>query len=106
MIVKSNVIKVTSKSGPLSPCGAQAVPLLVLLSFVLSLAPIRGAEPDIRRDAAVAAIEQVMPSVVNIATETVIEYHDWYDALLRDFYGWRSAPRQQRSISLGSGVII
>ena len=47
-----------------------------------------------------------MPSVVNIATETVIEYHDWYDALLRQFYGWRTAPRQQKSISLGSGVII
>src|SRR6266404_1988600 len=106
MIVKSNVIKATSRSGLLSHRAAQVVPRVVLLSFILSLAPIRGAEPDIRRDAAVAAIEQVMPSVVNIATETVIEYHDWYDALLRDFYGWRTAPRQQRSISLGSGVII
>src|SRR4029077_21069761 len=41
-------------------------------------------EADIRRDAAVLAIEQVLPSVVNIATETVVEYHDWYDDLLRE----------------------
>ena len=64
------------------------------------------ADTDIRRDAAVVAIEQAMPSVVNIATETVIEYHDFYDDLLRQFYGWSRGPRQQRSISLGSGVII
>ncbi len=48
-----------------------------------------------------------MPSVVNIATETLIEYHEWYDDLLRDFYGWRAIPpRQQKRINLGSGVII
>src|SRR5512141_2119391 len=65
------------------------------------------AEPDIRRDRTVEAIEQVTPSVVNIATETVVEYHDFYEGLLRDFYGWRGIPtRQQKSISLGSGVII
>ncbi len=65
------------------------------------------AEPDIRRDATVIAVEQLMPSVVNIATETVVEQHDFYETLLRDFYG---APglraRPQTSISLGSGVII
>jgi serine protease Do len=67
-----------------------------------------GAEPDIRRDAAVAAIEQAIPSVVNIATETIIERHDWYEQLLRNFYGWQGmVPTQrERSINLGSGVII
>ncbi|HWI59769.1 MAG TPA: trypsin-like peptidase domain-containing protein, partial [Bacillota bacterium] len=69
-------------------------------------APARAAEPDIRRDATVTAIEKVMPCVVNIATETVIEYHEWYDDMLRQFYGWQRTPRQQKSISLGSGVII
>jgi S1-C subfamily serine protease len=63
-------------------------------------------QPDIRRDATVLATEQVMPCVVNIATETIIEYHDWYDDLLRQFYGSSRAPRQQKSMSLGSGVII
>ncbi len=76
---------------------------LLLLFFAFLGSPIYAADNDIRRDATVAAIEQVMPSVVNIATETVIEYHEFYDELLRRFYGW---PRQQRSLSLGSGVII
>jgi S1-C subfamily serine protease len=65
-----------------------------------------GAEPDVRRDATVIATEQVIPSVVNIATETVIEYHDWYDDLLRQFYGWPATPVREKSISLGSGVIV
>ena len=43
-----------------------------------------------------------MPCVVNIATETVIEHHDFYEDLLRQFYGAR--PRQEKYISLGSGV--
>jgi len=67
----------------------------------------RSEEPDIRRDATVEAIERVMPSVVNIATETIIERHDFYDDLLRQFYG-RSygRPAAQKSFSVGSGVII
>lgn len=78
----------------------------MLLAPLGAAALSRAAEADIRRDAVVAAVEQVMPSVVNIATETVVEYHDFYENLLRDFYGWRGLPRrQQRSTSLGSGVI-
>jgi S1-C subfamily serine protease len=85
-----------------SAFGLRTFPLLLLLT--LSPAPAAlAAEPDVRRDAAVAAIEQVMPSVVNIATETIIPCHDFYEILLRDFYG---LPREQKSISLGSGVII
>jgi S1-C subfamily serine protease len=67
--------------------------------------PSLAAEPDIRRDATVIAIERVLPSVVNIATERMIEYHDFYEDLLRQFYG-RTPIRQQKSVSLGSGVII
>jgi len=79
----------------------------VCLIFVLSAGTLHGAETDVRRDSTVAAIEQVMPSVVNIATETIIQRHDYYEDLLRQFYGWPGiAPRPQRSISLGSGVII
>ncbi len=82
-------------------------PLTGLMLINLAVAPLNGAEPDVRRDAAVIATERVLPSVVNIATETVIEYHDWYDEILRQFYGWSRTPvRKQRSISLGSGVII
>lgn len=66
--------------------------------------PASAAEPDPRRDATVAATEKVLPTVVNIATETVQEHDDWYDTLLRQFYGLR--PRQQKTFSLGSGVIV
>src|SRR5215471_11961104 len=81
--------------------------LLALVPQASCGSPLPAAEPDVRRDATVIAIEKVMPSVVNIATETVIQYHDWYDDLLQQFYGWGRVPlRKQKSISLGSGVII
>lgn len=61
---------------------------------------------DLRRDATVAAVEAVMPSVVNVATASVVPYSDFYDRLMRDFYGWgNSLPREQLN-SIGSGVII
>src|SRR5262249_17834451 len=78
-----------------------------LLLCLLAGSPLIAGEPDMRRDATVIATEQVVPCVVNIATETVIEYHEWYDDLLRQFYGWPNTPvRQEKSISLGSGVIV
>jgi S1-C subfamily serine protease len=79
----------------------------VLVVCGLALPSVQGSEPDIRRDATVIAIEKVLPSVINIATETVVEYHEWYDAMLRQFYGWPRTPvHQEKSVSLGSGVII
>ena len=79
---------------------------LLLALFVQSRAA-GATDPDIRRDATVIAIEKVLPSVVNIATETVIEYHEWYDTMLRQFYGWPRTPlHQEKSVSLGSGVLI
>jgi serine protease Do len=87
--------------------GRLALALLSVLALAAAPPALGAAEPDIRRDATVTAIERVMPSVVNIATETVLEYHEWYDDLLRQFYGWQNTPRrQQKYISLGSGVII
>ena len=83
--------------------------VLVLISLlILSASNALGAtEPDIRRDATVIAIDKVLPSVVNIATETVLEYHEAYDTMLREFFGWSRTPvHQQKSVSLGSGVII
>jgi S1-C subfamily serine protease len=82
--------------------------LLAALVLVFVQSEAAGAtDPDIRRDATVIAIEKVLPSVVNIATETVIEYHEWYDTMLRQFYGWPRTPlHQEKSVSLGSGVLI
>jgi len=65
------------------------------------------APPDVRRDPVVNAIEEVMPSVVNISTETIVEIRDPFDQVFRDFFGpyWgRRSTRRQNS--LGSGVII
>ncbi|PWU10727.1 MAG: hypothetical protein C5B50_24850 [Verrucomicrobia bacterium] len=66
-------------------------------------------EPDVRRDAAVIAVEQVLPAVVNIATETLVQYqyNDPYDDMLRRFFGWPAGPvRTQKRLELGSGVIV
>jgi serine protease Do len=73
------------------------------------LAPARCAVPeaDIRRDAVVEAVERVMPCVVNIGTEEIVEYRDPFEEMFREFYGpyYRRQPREARH-SLGSGVII
>jgi len=63
----------------------------------LAFAPVARTETDIRRDAIVRAVEQVMPSVVNIATESVVEARNPIEEM---FYGSRMHS------SLGSGVII
>ena len=67
-------------------------------------APNAGAETDIRRDAVVEAVAQTLPSVVNVATESVIESHDPFDEIFRQFY--HLAPRSEVRSSIGSGVII
>src|SRR5258708_18902247 len=89
--------------------GTASLSILLALGLLFrgSFASATSAEADIRRDATVVAVEKVLPSVVNIATETVIEYHEWYDTMLRQFYGWPRTPvHHEKSVSLGSGVII
>lgn len=65
-----------------------------------------GPEPDIRRNATVRAIEEVMPSVVNIRTESYVEVQDPFQEFWQQFYGVRRQPQYQQQQSLGSGVII
>jgi serine protease Do len=65
------------------------------------------AEEDIRHDATVQAVEKVLPTVVNIATETIIPVRDPFEELFRQF--WDPYHRRQRvnsQYSLGSGVVI
>ncbi len=66
-----------------------------------------GAEPDVRRDATVEAVEGVMPCVVNVGTEEIVEYRDPFAEMFREFWGpyYRRRPPEAR-YSLGSGVII
>ncbi|HRY46860.1 MAG TPA: trypsin-like peptidase domain-containing protein [Candidatus Paceibacterota bacterium] len=62
-------------------------------------------EPDIRRDAAVTAIERVMPSVVNIVTKTRVERRGYFFDWWRD--NWSPFVQQlPPQTSAGSGVII
>jgi serine protease Do len=77
---------------------------LWLALSVLTAAPRLYATTDIRRDAVVQVVEDVMPSVVNVATESVVESRDIYDELWRRFYGYPSRSEVRKS--LGSGVII
>jgi S1-C subfamily serine protease len=60
----------------------------------------------LRRDASVAAVEAVMPSVVNVATASVVQYPDFYDRLMREFYGWGNSVPHEKLNNIGSGVII
>jgi serine protease Do len=61
---------------------------------------------DVRRDPTVAAVEKVLPSVVNVATRTYVENapRDSYEEFLRRYFGYRRQPQAQ--YSRGSGVVI
>jgi serine protease Do len=81
--------------------------ILGIAAICLVTAPLFAAEPDVRRDATVEAVERVMPSVVNIATETLVEIRDPFDVFFGQFfnpYHRQQGPHSQ--LSLGSGVII
>ena len=58
---------------------------------------------DIRRDPTVAAVEQVMPCVVNLATKNIVPVRDPFEDFYRQFHGRQSADTPY---SLGSGVVI
>jgi serine protease Do len=75
----------------------------LLFGSVLTIKAVT-AETDIRRDVTVAAIERVMPSVVNIRTARLARRNDPYDLLLRRFYGYEDVSEQPSDI--GSGVIV
>ncbi len=60
---------------------------------------------DVRVDATVKAVQKAMPSVVNIATETVVETRTPYDAFVEQYFGHRRRT-QERRYSVGSGVIV
>jgi len=65
-------------------------------------------EADLRRDATVIAVEQVMPSVVNIATSRQVQINEAtrrYMEAMRRFYPSISVPEAAEK-NIGSGVII
>ena len=81
--------------------------IINILFALLALSNFAMAADGPRRDAVVRAVEKVMPAVVNIRTETVMEIRDPFSEVFRDFWNpYRSQPRQDVRESLGSGVII
>jgi serine protease Do len=80
---------------------------LPLQSCLFAAPSTAGEEKDVRRDAAVEAVQRVMPSVVNVATETIVQTRDPLDNLFREFFDPYYRRRQPNAqYSLGSGVII
>ena len=81
--------------------------MLIMFIGAVTLPAFGAVEADARRDATVDAVEGVMPSVVNIGTETIVESNDSFEQMLREFWGPYYRRRQPDAhYSLGSGVII
>jgi serine protease Do len=81
--------------------------LILVLGGITGTAWTGAAAEDVRRDAAVEAVQKVIPSVVNIATEEVVPVRDTLDNLFREFFDpyYRQRPPNMQ-YSLGSGVIV
>ena len=78
---------------------------LLLLSLICACPSlgIRAQETDIRRDATVNAIEEVMPSVVNIAIKGTEPVQNPFELLQRQ--AWGGQPYNEY-LGFGSGVVI
>jgi serine protease Do len=63
------------------------------------------AQEDVRVDASVRAVQKALPSVVNVATETLVDTRTEYDKVREQFFGYKRRPPEKR-YSIGSGVII
>jgi serine protease Do len=86
----------------------------MLVSSALTCTGAAGTSPaasasdlGVRRDATVSAVERVIPSVVNIGTETLVASRSPLDDLFREFFDPYYREREADSAySVGSGVII
>ncbi len=59
-------------------------------------------------DPVVQAVQQVLPAVVNISTERIVQraFRDPFDDFWRQFFGQPRSPQTEGQYSLGSGVIV
>jgi S1-C subfamily serine protease len=82
--------------------------LLVLSAAARAAASAEEPSPDAARDPVVLAVQKVLPSVVNISTERIVErqFNDPFDELFRQFFGQPRHSQGQGVQSLGSGVIV
>ncbi len=77
--------------------------LLLAALICLCRAFFATAQDDVRRDATVNAVEMVMPTVVNIATRSVVPVRDQFELTRRQIVGQQPYDEY---ISAGSGVVI
>jgi S1-C subfamily serine protease len=63
---------------------------------------------DAARDPVVIAVQKVLPAVVNISTERIVQrrFNDPFADFYREFFGQPPRPRSEGVQSLGSGVIV
>ena len=82
--------------------------LLVLSAAARATTPADEPDADAARDPVVLAVQKVLPSVVNISTERIVErqFNDPFDELFRQFFGQPRRPQARGVQSLGSGVIV
>lgn len=88
--------------------GRASLWVVLLLSAGLLQAAVTP-DVDIRRDATVAAIERVTPSVVNIRTSRLVRKNTREEEILSQFFGWKvgGGGRAEEQInSIGSGVVV
>ena len=83
--------------------------LSAFLMMALLAVVTRAAElPDPMNDPVVLAVQKVLPSVVNISTERMVErqYRDPFDQMFQQFFGGGQRAPVEGGQSLGSGVIV
>ena len=76
---------------------------------VLLMSPLTHARLPVGTNTIAPMLERVTPAVVNISTTTNIRIQDnplLQDPFFRHFFGVPNQPRQRKSQSLGSGVIV
>ena len=81
-----------------------------LFSALGALAAAASDDPssDAARDPVVLAVQKVLPAVVNISTERLVEreFNDPFEELFQQFFRQPHRPQVQGVQSLGSGVIV
>src|SRR4051812_37209738 len=75
------------------------VPVLLLSLFAF----LNSADPDLRRDETVRAVEKVLPCVVNISSKTVVQRRGFFFNWWRDYWS-PFAEEMPPQFSVGSGV--
>ena len=106
MIFSTEASGTPCASRPSVPDRLRTLVLGAMGGLTLAACPLSLAE-DPRRNATVKAVEKVLPTIVNIQTEILVERGGYYNDLLWDFFGPYYRKRPTRSAySLGSGVMI